>query len=51
MKTRGQRIWDRMRELRNRETVSIWRARLRYKAYKETEGAPCLCAGHMPLRR
>jgi formate C-acetyltransferase len=34
-----------MRALRNQETVSIWRARLQYKAYRETEGDP------VPLRR
>jgi len=45
MATRGQRIWDRLRDLRHEETVSVWRARLQYKAYKETEGDP------MPLRR
>ncbi len=45
MSTRGQRIWDRMRDLRNKETVSVWRARLQYKAYRETEGDP------VPLRR
>ena len=45
MTTRGQRIWDGMRDLRAKETVSVWRARLQYKAYRETEGDP------MPLRR
>lgn len=37
---RGQRIWDRQRELRMKESVSVWRARLQYKAFRETEGWP-----------
>ena len=37
---RGQRIWDRQRDLRLEENVSPWRARLQYKAYRATEGQP-----------
>jgi pyruvate-formate lyase len=39
-KSRGQRIWDRLRDKRDTEHVSIWRGRLQYRAYLETEGQP-----------
>lgn len=38
--TRGQRIWERVRSLRDNAEVSLNRALLVTKAYKETEGQP-----------
>ena len=37
--TRGQRIWQRVRETRD-TTISLWRARLLTESWKETEGLP-----------
>ena len=34
--TRGQRIWQRVRETRD-TTISLWRARLLTESWKETE--------------
>lgn len=43
--TRGQRIWQRMRDLRDVGKLSLERARLLTASYKETEGLP------VPIRR
>lgn len=39
-KTRGQIIWERLRERRDKEPVSFARAKIVTKSYKETEGLP-----------
>ncbi len=39
-KTRGQRIWDNLRDLRDTAEVSLNRAWLVTQAYRETEGQP-----------
>jgi len=43
--TRGQKIWARLRDLRDNAPVSFERAKLVTASYKETEGLP------MPIRR
>lgn len=43
--SRGQRIWNSLRELRDTASVSIERARLVTRAFLETEGEP------LPIRR
>lgn len=39
-KSRGQRIWERVRPLRETSPISIERAKILTKAYKEAEGLP-----------
>lgn len=39
-KTRGQIIWERLRERRDKEPVSFARAKIVTKSYKESEGLP-----------
>ena len=39
-KTRGQKIWERLRERRDKEPVSFARAKIVTKSYKESEGLP-----------
>ena len=43
--TRGQKLWDTLRERRDKEPVSLERAGLLTESYKETEGLP------IPIRR
>ena len=43
--TRGQRLWNMLRERRDTEPVSLERAKLVTASYKETEGLP------LPIRR
>src|SRR4030043_284761 len=43
--TRGQRIWNRLRDKRDAGMLSLGRARLVTASYKETEGLP------VPIRR
>ena len=40
--SRGQRIWNALRDLRDTAPVSIDRARLITKAFRETEGQPLI---------
>lgn len=38
--TRGQRVWQKVREARDTAPISLWRARLYTEAFKKTEGMP-----------
>jgi formate C-acetyltransferase len=38
--TRGQRLWEKVRGVRDSAPISLWRARLFTEAFKRTEGAP-----------
>lgn len=38
--TRGQRLYDRLMDNRDRSRISLWRARLLTASWKETEGLP-----------
>ena len=39
-KTRGQKLWDVLRQIRDREPVSFQRALLLTDSYRETDGLP-----------
>ena len=43
--TRGQKLMQAAREMRDQGRLSLWRARLITASYKETDGLP------MPIRR
>ena len=38
--TRGQKLWERVRDARDTASISLWRARLVTASFKETEGLP-----------
>ena len=43
--TRGQKLWERIRDRRDKEPASLERAKLLTASFKETEGLP------VPIRR
>ena len=38
--TRGQRLWQKVRDARDTANISLWRAKLMTASFKETEGLP-----------